>query len=106
MPFQDHSVSGLTYLLQNVHLAHDFPWPVPVPLKGVELDVKVVNFTAEVKVTQRFVNCERAAIECVYFFPVEEEAAVTDFTARLEGRTIKTVIKEKAEEIRSGKVKY
>ena len=97
MPFQDHSVSGLTYSLQNVHLAHDFPWPVPVPLKAVELDVKVVNFTAEVKVTQRFVNCERAAIECVYFFPVEEEAAVTDFTARLEGRTIKTVIKEKAE---------
>ena len=59
--------------------------------------MKVVNFTAEVKVSQKFVNCEENPIECVYFFPVEEEAAVTDFTAQLEGRTIKTVIKEKHE---------
>ena len=35
------------------------PVPIPVPLKNVEMDVKVVNFTAEVKVSQRFVNCEK-----------------------------------------------
>ena len=72
-------------------------FPVPVPLKSVEVEVKVVNFSAEVTVTQRFVNCERSSIECVYYFPVEEEAAVTSFTAELEGRTIKTEIKEKSD---------
>ena len=68
-----------------------------MPLKSVKVDVKVVNFTAEVTITQNFVNCEAAPIECLYHFPVEEEAAVTDFTAQLEGRTIRTIVKKKVE---------
>merc|ERR1711988_1210793 len=85
------------YSFQHLSTSGNESCTLPVPLKNVQLDVKVVNFTAEVKVSQKFVNCEQNPIECVYFFPVEEEAAVTDFTAQLEGRTIKTVIKEKKE---------
>jgi len=48
-------------------------------------------------VTQEFINKERNPIECVYFFPVEEEAAVVDFTAELEGRKIRTEVREKEE---------
>ena len=101
MPFFHNSVCGLTYIFQELgpfgvprdHVS----FPVPVPLKSVKVDVKVVNFTAEVTITQNFVNCEAAPIECLYHFPVEEEAAVTDFTAQLEGRTIRTEVKEKVE---------
>ena len=68
-----------------------------VPLQSVRLDVKVVDLTARVEVTQEFVNREAGTIECVYYFPVEEEAAVVEFTAELEGRTIKTEVKRKEE---------
>jgi len=67
----------------------------PVPLTKVHLDAKVVNFTACVEITQEFVNKEKNPIECVYFFPVEEEAAVVDFTAEIEGRKVVTKVKEK-----------
>ena len=40
---------------------------IPVPLTSVHLDVRVVNFTAQVEVTQEFVNKEAKPIECVYF---------------------------------------
>ena len=69
---------------------------VPVPLKKVKLDVKLVNFCCEVTVSQTYINCESNPIECVYNFPVEEAAAVVDFVAELEGRTIKTKVQEKA----------
>ena len=100
MPFFNNSVCGLTYMFQEQSpfgVGDHVTFPVPVPLKSVKVDVKVVNFTAEVTITQNFVNCEAGSIECLYYFPVEEEAAVTDFTAQLEGRTIRTDVKEKVE---------
>ena len=99
MPFHDNVACGLTYLCElvnNLELESRRWYHIPVPLSSVHLDVKVVNFSNEVTVTQTFINQERNPIECIYNFPVEEEAAVVDFTAELEGRTIKTVIKEKA----------
>ena len=99
MPFHENVACGLTYLCElvdNLELESRRWYHIPVPLSNVHLDVKVVNFTSEVTVTQTFINKERNPIECIYNFPVEEEAAVVDFTAELEGRTIKTVIKEKA----------
>eukprot|EP00092_Neocalanus_flemingeri_P018239 GFUD01019739.1.p1 GENE.GFUD01019739.1~~GFUD01019739.1.p1 ORF type:complete len:927 (-),score=280.27 GFUD01019739.1:214-2994(-) len=92
MPFHNHEVCGMVSLCEGLD---GFRFYSPVPLVSVQVDVKVVNFTALVEVTQEFVNRERNPIECVYFFPVEEEAAVVDFTAELEGRKIQTQIKEK-----------
>ena len=71
------------------------PSYVPVPLSSVHLETRVVNFTSEIQVQQKFVNKEAQPIECIYFFPVEEQAAVTEFTAELEGRTVKTQVKDK-----------
>ena len=51
-----------------------------VPLKSLHLDVKVVNFASEVTVKQNFINNEKKHIECIYYFPIEEEAAVVDFS--------------------------
>jgi excinuclease UvrABC nuclease subunit len=45
----------------------------------------------------RYVNEEKNPIEAVYMFPVEEEAAVINFTAEVDGRTIKTQVKKKEE---------
>ena len=52
-----------------VHLIHDLL--VPVPLKNVQLDVKVVDFISEVTITQEYVNHEANPIEVLYSYPVE-----------------------------------
>ena len=70
--------------MQEVH--------IPVPLTAVDVTARLVNFTAEVRVSQRYVNKEKTDIECVYFFPVEEEAAVVEFLATLDGREIKSQV--------------
>ncbi len=83
---------GLVHYLEGLHIG-----PVPVPLAKVDLNVRVVDFVAEVSLRQEYVNRESRPIEAVYLFPVEEEAAVVDFEARLDGREIKTNVKEKEE---------
>ena len=40
---------------------------------------------------------ETNPIEAIYMFPIEEEAAVVNFTAELDGRTIKTEVRKKEE---------
>jgi hypothetical protein len=52
---------------------------------------------AEVTVCQKYVNRESNPIETIYKFPIEEEAAVVNFEAIIDGRTIKTQIKKKEE---------
>ena len=93
MPFRENIPTGLVCYIYDGPF---HPFHVPVPLKNVQLNVKVVNFCCEVTVTQKYINCERTPIECIYNFPVEEEAAVVNFTAELEGRTIKTRVQEKS----------
>jgi len=66
---------------------------IPVPLVGVNVSCELVNFTAQVTVTQDYVNKEEQPIECKYFFPIEEEAVVVDFKAQLEGRTLISKVK-------------
>ena len=97
MPFQDKGPVGLVCLIQDLSIPGECErFHVPVPLKKVELDVKLVNFCCEVCVSQTYINCENDAIECIYNFPVEEAAAVVDFTAELDGRTLKTKVQEKS----------
>ncbi len=43
---------------------------------------------ADVSVEQEYVNREGRPIEAVYSFPVEEEAAVVEFLAEVDGRTV------------------
>jgi len=79
---------------QHTRREEDAPQVTPVPLEGVDLKVRVISTSAQVEVIQNYVNKEKDPIECIYFFPIEEEAAVVKFTAELAGRTIKTAIKE------------
>eukprot|EP00090_Calanus_glacialis_P005452 TRINITY_DN14219_c0_g1_i3.p1 TRINITY_DN14219_c0_g1~~TRINITY_DN14219_c0_g1_i3.p1 ORF type:complete len:804 (+),score=256.05 TRINITY_DN14219_c0_g1_i3:133-2544(+) len=87
------NLTGLLYSLPNSE-----PYEqqyVPVPLISVKILAKVVNFITEVEVTQEYQNKEKNPIEVIYFFPVEEEAAVTACSAELEGRTVEAKVQEK-----------
>ena len=61
---------------------------IPVPLVGVEITSRLVNFTAEVTVLQKYNNKEENPIECEYFFPIEEESAVVGFRAEIDDRVL------------------
>ena len=80
---------GLVHLLEHLSIS------VPVPLKSVAVKCKILDFVAKIEVIQEYVNFESRPIEAKYLFPVEEEAALIDFEAELEGRTVKIEIKEK-----------
>eukprot|EP00088_Acartia_fossae_P063718 TRINITY_DN7790_c0_g1_i13.p1 TRINITY_DN7790_c0_g1~~TRINITY_DN7790_c0_g1_i13.p1 ORF type:complete len:839 (-),score=227.84 TRINITY_DN7790_c0_g1_i13:710-3172(-) len=70
---------------------------IPVPLKGIKISSQLVNYVAQVTVQQKYVNVEENPIECEYMFPIEEESAVIDFKAELEGRTLVSKVKPNAE---------
>lgn len=74
---------------------YDEPQCIPVPLIQVQINTRVTNFIARVEVIQTYANKEKNPIEATYIFPVEEEAAVVEFFAKLDGREVKTVVKEK-----------
>jgi len=88
------NLSGLLYSLPPLD-EYTRPAFIPVPLTRVETRVRVVNFISEVEVIQEYQNKEKNPIEVLYFFPVEEEAAVTACSAELEGRTVEAKIQEK-----------
>ena len=68
---------------------------VPVPLQDVKIEAKIVDFVSEITVSQSYVNMEINPVEVVYMFPIEEEAAVTTFEAKIDDRIIVTKIQEK-----------
>ena len=94
--FRDQPIDcGLIYYFDQLSLGQRYP--VPVPLKKADLNVTVVNFVASVELRQEYVNREANPIEASYLFPVEEECAVVDFEAIVDGRTITTKVKAKDE---------
>ena len=66
-----------------------------VPLQRVEISANIRSFAADVSITQVFSNDENTPIEAVYCFPIEEQAAVYAFTARIDDREIVAQLKEK-----------
>jgi len=71
--------------------------PEYVPLKKVSIDAIVRAFAADVTITQVFRNDETTPIEAVYCFPIEEQAAIYTFVARIDDREIVAQLKEKKE---------
>jgi hypothetical protein len=66
-----------------------------VPLKRVNIEATIRSFAADVSITQVFRNDENTPIEAVYCFPIEEQAAVYAFIARIDDREIIAQLKEK-----------
>jgi len=67
------------------------------PLKHTDVRGAVSGFLARVTVTQIFENTAPNAIEAVYTFPLQQDAAVDDMTIQVGGRTIRSVIKRREE---------
>eukprot|EP00727_Mastigamoeba_balamuthi_P000601 m51a1_g10538 hypothetical protein (749) ;mRNA; r:2902-5885 len=67
----------------------------PVPVTGVAFDVSLLGFCAEVRLRQRFENTESDPIEATFEFLLESSAAVTAFSATIDGKEIKATLKEK-----------
>lgn len=63
--------------------------PRPVPLRSVDVQVKVVGPTQRVTLTQTFRNELDAPVEATYTFPVPAGAAVNHFLARLDGAVLR-----------------
>ena len=68
-----------------------------VPLKRVNVEATIRSFAADVTITQVFRNDETTPIEAVYCFPIEEQAAIYSFIARIDDREIVAQLKEKKE---------
>ncbi|CAF5023972.1 unnamed protein product, partial [Rotaria sp. Silwood1] len=77
-------------------VASSMPSDRIVPLKQVRVDAKLRSFAADVIITQVFQNDESVSVEAVYCFPIEENAAIYGFVARIDDeREIVAEIKEK-----------
>ncbi len=68
-----------------------------VALKSVSINPRIRSFGADVNITQLFRNDGNQPIEAVYCFPIEENAAIYSFTAKIDDREICAQLKEKVQ---------
>jgi Ca-activated chloride channel family protein len=71
--------------------------PVPAPVLGSTVEVKVTGIIARTRVTQIFTNPSREWLEGIYIFPLPADGAVDTLRMKVGGRTIQGVIQEKDE---------
>lgn len=75
------------------------PWltspSLPVPLRSSSVTVLIQGFVADVGCELLYRNEEPRPVEAVFIFPVDTEAAVYAFQARLGGTCIQAQLREK-----------
>ncbi|XP_078524113.1 von Willebrand factor A domain-containing protein 5A-like isoform X2 [Lissotriton helveticus] len=67
----------------------------PVPLKGISVDVQIKGFVADVSATLTYKNEEQNPLEAVFVFPMDDDSAVYNFEAMVDGKRIVAEIQEK-----------
>ena len=70
---------------------------VPLPLDHTAVEAAIEGHVSTVAVNQRFENPFDTKIEAVYLFPLPEKAAVSEFLMVIGERTIRGIVREKAE---------
>jgi Ca-activated chloride channel family protein len=70
---------------------------VPVPLKHTDVRASISGYIATVEVNQQFHNPYDEKIEARYVFPLPQNAAVNEFLMTVGDRTIRGIIRERAE---------
>ncbi|MBI5364997.1 MAG: VWA domain-containing protein [Planctomycetes bacterium] len=70
---------------------------VVLPLERTDVKGTITGALGDVSVTQRFTNPYGSKIEAVYVFPLPENGAVRDFLMTIGARTIRGVVRERAE---------
>ncbi|XP_049339519.1 von Willebrand factor A domain-containing protein 5A isoform X12 [Astyanax mexicanus] len=66
-----------------------------VPLKSVEVDVKVKGHIATVTSVLRYVNEEKLPVEAVFVFPLPAEASLCHFSAKIANEEVVGEVQEK-----------
>ncbi|XP_069106657.1 von Willebrand factor A domain-containing protein 5A-like isoform X2 [Argopecten irradians] len=64
------------------------PGSKTVPLKSVGVDVTIKGFVANVQSTLTYENQKEVAVETVFVFPIDDQSAVYQFEADIDGRHI------------------
>ncbi|KAJ6233030.1 von willebrand factor a domain-containing protein 5a [Anaeramoeba flamelloides] len=67
----------------------------PIPLKGNAVGVSILNYIAEVSMSQKYQNEESDPIETVFMFPLDPFSSVFSFEVFINGKKIIGKIKEK-----------
>ncbi|OQV22972.1 von Willebrand factor A domain-containing protein 5A [Hypsibius exemplaris] len=68
-----------------------------VPLTAVHYDVDITSFAARISINQTYKNAETNDLECVYGFPINDQAAIIGFTVTIEDRTLVSHFRKKDE---------
>ena len=55
------------------------PLPSALPIKSIKIDTKILSQVATTHVEQIFRNDTDATLEGTYFFPIPEQASITEF---------------------------
>ncbi len=74
-----------------------------IPLQSVKITGDVFASFARIVITQFYQNTSSDNLEAIYTFPIPDTAAVLGFTARTGERTIRSIIKEKEEALKTYK---
>ncbi|XP_055344229.1 von Willebrand factor A domain-containing protein 5A-like [Paramacrobiotus metropolitanus] len=69
----------------------------PIPLTAIHYEVDVKGFAGSITINQTFKNVEFTDLECVYGFPMNDQAAVMGFTVKIDDRTLTSQFKKKDE---------
>ncbi|XP_054079534.1 protein mono-ADP-ribosyltransferase PARP4 isoform X1 [Rissa tridactyla] len=67
----------------------------PVPLEGVYIKARIIDFVAQVVMFQTYTNQNSKPIEAKYVFPLDDKAAVCGFEAFINGKHVIGEVKEK-----------
>jgi Ca-activated chloride channel family protein len=71
--------------------------PVPAPVLGATVEVKVTGIIARARVTQIFTNPSQDWLEGIYIFPLPADGAVDTLRMKVGDRVIQGIIQEKEE---------
>ncbi len=66
-----------------------------IPLIGVFVEAAIIGKSSKVKITQKYKNNGKRAVETVYRFPLPENASVTGFRILLKDKILKGEIEER-----------
>lgn len=66
-----------------------------VPLKQVNIKSIIRSFAADVTIKQIFRNDKHTSVDVIYYFPIEEQAAIYNFTAQIDKREIIVELKKR-----------
>ncbi|XP_029812836.1 von Willebrand factor A domain-containing protein 5A isoform X2 [Suricata suricatta] len=67
----------------------------PVPLKSICVTLSIREFVAGVSATLNYENEEKFPLETFFVFPMDEDSAVYNFEAMVDGKIIKAELKDK-----------